>query len=232
MNGEDFRYRAVTGELDEFKRLVTTTLDKMVVQAERDRSELRTQMERDRDITRAEIKSLAEKGQPKAAVIFAVGFGLFGVVGSLVSAGYYVTSQQTQLLATPLAIRAEVSKAAQEALDQRLAHIESAGKDVDKSIQLILSQNSRSETDRANHSARLDRLTDQLISLSGKVISNTSAITEVETQFRADELIASQRESNTEQWKGVFFEKLYGTPLPARGPVVPGIARSSSQGGD
>lgn len=230
-NGDDFRYRAVTSELEEFKRTVTTVLDKMVVQAERDRSELRTQMERDRDLTRSEIKALAEKGQPKIQIILAICFGVFGIITTLVGAGYYVTSQQTQLLATPLAIRAEVSKAAQDALEQRLARIESDGRDLDKTIQLITAQNRGSEIDRANHGARLDRLAEQLGTLSGRVIANSSAITEVETQFRADELIASQRESNTEQWKGVFFQKLYDVPLPSRGPVVPGIARSSSHEG-
>lgn len=96
----------------------------------------------------------------------------------------------------------------------------------DAELQKNDGRDSRSEQDRSDLSLRLDRLTDQVGKVSGEVIASASALTEIETQFRADELVAAQRESNTEQWKGIFFRRLYHVPLPQRGPVVPGIARA------
>jgi hypothetical protein len=97
---------------------------------------------------------------------------------------------------------------------------------VNSALQGNTGDDERSKTDRAEMSRRVDRNSDELARLSSSLVANGAALTEVETQFRADELVASQRESNTEQWKGLFFQKLYGVPLPARGPVVPGIARA------
>lgn len=206
---EEWRYRDVKGDIDELKVWSRNELSSI----------------------NSKLDALKEGGKLKPGIIIACAFGVFGMITTLVSAGWYLTTLQTQNLATPLTLKAEVLGTALAAVDRRLSGIENDGRDIDKALQLNSGDDERSKADRFDMARRLDQLSSQVGKLSGDVIANASAITEVETQFKADELVATQRESNTEQWKGMFYNWQTGLTLPARGPVVPGIARDPSRSG-
>jgi hypothetical protein len=183
--GLEFGYGVLKQDVGELKNQLAAGFNSLSSDIRQNRERYDLRME-------AISTSLAERGKTNWPVIIGCGIGMFGMISTLVSVGYYVTSQQTQLLATPLAIRAEVFGASMAALQNRVEGLAGIGREVDRQLQLNDSRDSRSEQDRADMNKRLDRLSESLGKLSGDVIANTSALTEVETQFRADELIATQ----------------------------------------
>jgi hypothetical protein len=147
-----------------------------------------------------------------------------GLLIGAVTVIYLIIDKEATIVSGPLASDLKVAQ-------RDLERFGTWQQDADHALQLNAAIDAESRKDRDDTRQRLDRMQDQIGKLGGDILTDKSALAEVETQFKADELVASQRESNTEQWKGMFYRRLYGEPLPQRGPVVPGIARAPRDGG-
>lgn len=207
LTGLEFRYGELKQDVGELKNQLAAGFNSLSSDIRQNRERYDIRME-------AISSSLAERGRTNWPVILGCGIGMFGMITTLVSAGYYVTSQQTQLLATPLAIRAEVFAASMTALQKRVEGFEGGARDVDRALQTNEARDSRSEQDRADSKQRIDRLADAQSVIQSRLSALESDTGEKNTQLCAIERMQNVVAAYQARLDGELWDETHEHPLP------------------
>jgi hypothetical protein len=221
VTGLEFRYGELKQDVSDLKQQLAAGFSQISadIRQNRERNDLRIE---------TLSTAIAEKSKTNWGVIGACAFGMFGIISTLVGAGWYVTTQQTQLLATPLTLKAAMLDKADESHDRRLAVLEGDLKEAGNRLNLNDARDSMSIQDRSDVKSRLERdesRTDERLStLENKMSAVIERQCEAETQFSADEIRAQDGDAYIQRWIGMLVERVFQQQLPPLAPRAAGLA--------
>lgn len=168
---------------------------------------------------------IAGKDKTNWPLLITLCFGGFSVLVTLTSFAYFLTSQQMQVLAQPLQIKAETLAASVDGFGARLGGLTDRVTMTEGGVRTSADKDAASEADRANLHAGMERNRTTVDALRDHMTILGEKTAEIETQFDAAAQIENARWEAAQRTLAMIWERSFpGTRYPDRPAFFPNIS--------